>query len=152
MILDDPSAEYRARGSVLLSKFLKVTPTKLLKQTGLAEVFEDTVMPSLLFLPSLTPVDESLRLLPVAYEALYNLCDVRYPTPADTTERMRLYDRVMRQGFLQGYLHSRESHGIVEALIRQADTLVRKMGIHAVKHLKVRLYSTSLRHKVMMYT
>lgn len=137
---------------MLLSKFLKVTSTKILQQSGLGEVFEDTVMPSLLFLPSLTPVDESLRLLPVAYAALYDLCDIRYPAVANTTERMRLYDRIMRHGFLEGYLYSRENHSIVEALVRQADTLVRKMGIHAVKHLKVRLLSKSLMHKRLIDT
>jgi hypothetical protein len=38
-------------------------------------------MPSLSWLPSLTPLGESLEILPAAYGALYVLCDARYPAP-----------------------------------------------------------------------
>jgi hypothetical protein len=97
-------------------------------------------MPTLLYLPSLTPVNESLRLLGGAYGALGVLCDVRYP-PGEKEgydrERIEFLDRVMRQGVFMGYHHSSEHPAIVQLLLEQTKILVGKMGIHAVKHLKV---------------
>src|ERR1700726_550864 len=49
-LLDDPSTVVRVRGLRILSDLLKRIPSKILQQTGLAEVFEDAVMPTLLFL------------------------------------------------------------------------------------------------------
>jgi hypothetical protein len=36
-----------------------------------------------------------------------------------------------------GYGHSSDHFQIVELLVRETDALVRRMGLHAVKHLKV---------------
>jgi len=98
-------------------------------------------MPTLLYLPSLTPVNESLRLLGGAYGALGVLCDARYPIREKVEyekERIEFLDRVMRQGIFMGYHHSSEYPAIVQLLFEQTKILVEKMGIHAVKNLKVR--------------
>lgn len=52
-----------------------MTP-QTLTQTGLGFVFEDAVAPTLMFLPSLTPIKESELLVPAAWEAIFTLCDV----------------------------------------------------------------------------
>jgi hypothetical protein len=121
--------------------------TKLLKQTGLGEVFEDAVSPTLMYLPAVTPVEESLKLLPSAYEAMFVLGSVQYPRPVsgtqtqrgkEETENMKFYDRMMREGILRGYVHAQEYSGIVDILLQQLASLVERMGIYGVKHLKVR--------------
>jgi len=117
--------------------FLPKLNSKLLAQTGLGEVFEDAVTPTLLFLPSLTPLEESLQLLPASYDALFVLADVRFTDDeAGHSSRLKLYDRIMRKGVLTGYLHSNDCPAIVEILVTQISRILSKMGIHSVKYLK----------------
>lgn len=137
VLLDDTSPFVRARGLQVLMDILSKTPAKVLQQTGLDEVFEDTVIPTLLFLPNTTPLEESLQVLKPAYLALFKLGQVRFPTKKDQPNRMKFLDRIMRQGILQGFLHSRDNIAIVKLLLTQLVTLIEGMGIHAVKHLKV---------------
>ncbi|KAH8678662.1 hypothetical protein BGZ60DRAFT_401540 [Tricladium varicosporioides] len=137
-MLDDPNTGIRARGCSILTTFLPKLPPSHLKQSGLAEVFEDALMPTLLFLPNLTPVGESVVLLPAVYEALYALCDVRYPKD-DKDEKVgrdKFLDGLLRNGVLKGYLHSSEHPEIVKVLLEELRVIVVKMEIHAVKHLK----------------
>lgn len=145
-LLDDPSTPIRSRGLSITSSFLPKMGGKRLMFTGLAEVFEDAVIPTLMFLPSITPVDESMQLLGPAYNALFILADVRWgPATTEKTGReseneqkqIKFYDRVMRKGILSGYMHAHEYLEIVELLTSEIEVLVKKMGIHAVKHLKV---------------
>jgi hypothetical protein len=136
-LLDDPSTVVRVRGLHILREMLGRIPPNVLQQAGLGEVFEDAVIPTLLFLPTLTPVEESLSLLKSAYLALLALADVRYPSKNDRSDRLKFLDRVMRQGVLQGFMHSGENVKIAELLVNEATTLFENMGIHAVKYLKV---------------
>jgi Tti2 family len=96
-------------------------------------------MPTLHFLPSLTPVEDSLKLLRAAYAVLLKLGDTLYPTDEKRPSKLKLLDRTMRQGVLQGFLYSRDNVHVSQLLVEEADTLICRMGIHAVKHLKVRL-------------
>jgi len=136
-LLDDSTTTARYHGLAILINFLKKTPTKFLQQTGLGEVIEDAVIPTLLFLPSLTPVDESIMLLGPAYTALFDLASIQFPQKADQVRRMKLLDRVMRQGILQGFQHSGDILQIAELLLEKSEILISLMGVHAVKHLKV---------------
>lgn len=109
----------------------------MLQQTGLGDVFEDAVMPTLLFLPELTPVEESVSLLTSAYSALSSLGEVRYPNKEERSNKMKFLDRIMRQGVLQGFIHSGDNVRIAELLVKEIITLFDSMGINAVKYLKV---------------
>ena len=99
-------------------------------------MFEDAIHPTLLFLPSITPVRESLQLLPVAYEALGALCDARF-LAANDPERLKFLDSIIRRGILPGYLHSSQTPALVRILIFELSKTMSRMGIHSVKHLKV---------------
>lgn len=145
-LLDDPSTPIRSRSLSILSAFLPKIGGKRLQQTGLAEVFEEAVMPTLMFLPSITPVNESIQLLPPAYNALFILADVRWGTGSNagiepesktSIEKMKFYDQIMRKGILRGYGHAHEHVKIVILLTEEIGTIVEKMGLAAVKHLKV---------------
>jgi hypothetical protein len=138
-LVDDTSTYIRVRGLCILNDLLSKTPARFLEWTGLGEVFEDAVMPTLLLLPSLTPVADSLKLLRAAYEVLHKLGDTLYPTDEKRPSKLKLLDRIMRQGVLQGFFNSRDNVHVSQLLAEEADTLICRMGIHAVKHLKVRL-------------
>lgn len=138
-LLDDPTTSVRVKGLEILQELLSKTPDQLLNQTGLGEVFEHAVLPTLLFLPGLTPVKESLQLLPQAYAALFSIADVRFPVREDEIKKTEIYDRVMRLGVLQGFLHSKHNALIIEVLLQQMGLLVSRMGIYSVKYLKVSL-------------
>ena len=94
-------------------------------------------MPSLLYLPPLTPSDQSIQLLAAAYESLYTLARIRYPKDVDSKERARFFDHILRRGVLEGLSHVSENVHIMTVLLKQVDILVQGMGIHSVKHLKV---------------
>ncbi|KAF8849142.1 hypothetical protein BDZ45DRAFT_604813 [Acephala macrosclerotiorum] len=163
-LLDTPTVNILVPSLETLSAFLPKLSTKLLQQTGLGEVFEDAVMPTLLYLPSITPVEESVQILPAAFEALFALCNVRYPPPTPSMDpgalgsrssslitlnsktssmeantpdqRLAFLDRVMRKGILTAYLHASDLPQITTILLLALSTLVSKMGINCVKHLK----------------
>lgn len=144
-LVDDPDTAVRARGLVLLQTFVASVPDggRLLHTTGLDSVLADAVFPTLLFLPRLTPENESLQLLAPAYAALLGLASAAAaghgpcahglpPKPAAD-----LLDRILRQGIYPGYFHASEHIRIVEELVRQTGRVVAAMGVYAVKHLKV---------------
>jgi hypothetical protein len=138
-LLDDPVTSIRVKGLQFVKLMLENTPANILKQSGLGEVIEDAIMPTLLFLPSLTPVDESALLLRSAYEALFVLADVRFPTKEESYTKMKGLDRIMREGVLQGREHCRDSVKIIEILLEVLDKLICRMGVFSVKHLKASL-------------
>jgi hypothetical protein len=113
-------------------------------QTGLGSVFEDAVFPTLLYLPTITPLDESLVLLPAAYSALFALYSVRFDPDEKEKEKgkekekegMKFLDKLLRKGILAGYAYTSEDPSIVEILLIQLKILIEKMGIGSVKHLK----------------
>ncbi|KAK4193799.1 hypothetical protein QBC35DRAFT_6758 [Podospora australis] len=131
-LTDDGTTPIRHRGLLLLADFLSKFPTKILQSTGLGQVFQDAILPTLSFLPSLTPEDESLQLLVPAYEALLILAK-KQSTPA---AKNALLDRIIREGIFMGYFHAKEHVRIVEVFCRQTVEILTLMGIHGVKHLK----------------
>ena len=136
-LADDSTTQVRARGLEILARFLAKFPGKKLQDTGLATVFEQAVLPTLLYLPALTPVDESLQLLEPAYAALLALAD-RLRADESGKQRTQLLGKLLREGVFTGYFHAREHVRIVNLLFRQAACIVTLMGINSVKHLKVR--------------
>ncbi|EFX03905.1 hypothetical protein CMQ_833 [Grosmannia clavigera kw1407] len=131
-LVDDADTDVRARGLVLLRVFVDRLPDggRLLRQTGLDSVLAEAVLPTLLFLPRLTPEEESLQLLDPAYDALLAIA------AKGSTSTSTLFDRILRDGILAGYFHASEHVRVVEVLARQAGRLVEAMGIAATKHLK----------------
>ncbi|KJR87899.1 uncharacterized protein SPSK_07245 [Sporothrix schenckii 1099-18] len=147
-LVEDADTPVRARGLGLLTEFVAVVPDGggLLHSTGLDSVLADAVFPTLLFLPRLTPENESLQLLGPAYSALLSLAKAAGAGSNTSTAVANkglppnaaaiLLDRILREGIYAGYFHASEHIHIVEELMRQAGRIVEAMGIYAVKHLK----------------
>ncbi|KAH6856481.1 hypothetical protein B0I37DRAFT_301774 [Chaetomium sp. MPI-CAGE-AT-0009] len=145
-LADDGTTPVRRRGLLILADFLAKFPDKTLHGTGLAQVFEDAIFPTLSFLPSLTPEQESVELLVPAYDALLILARKQ---PAVGKEgiagalKNSFLDRMLREGVLGGYFHAKDHVRIVEVLCQQTAAILDEMGVHAVKHLKVSCPSIS---------
>ena len=137
-LIDDSSTTYKVKGCELLTKFLTTRPSHILESRGLGEVFQNALMPYLLYLPTLTPEEESLQLLNAVYPTLIILVNARYSREQDRMPRMKAFDQLLRYGVLKGYAHAGECARIAETLVQRIADLVDEMGIASVKHLKVR--------------
>ncbi|KAI9649859.1 hypothetical protein NHQ30_002441 [Ciborinia camelliae] len=160
-LLDSPSNSIRIHTLNLLPTLFPKMGDKVLLQTGLGDVFEDAIHPVLLFLPSLTPVEDTSNLLPAGYQALYALLDVIWPGKEGETNisdvivptnnpsnpisdisksgarvRLAFLDRIMRHAILPAHHHCQEIPSVVEILIAQIGIVIAEMGIWGVKHLK----------------
>ncbi|KAK3353539.1 hypothetical protein B0T25DRAFT_214675 [Lasiosphaeria hispida] len=137
-LTDDNTTAVRCRGLKILIKFLAKFPSKTLRNAGLSQVFEDAIFPTLSYLPTLTPEDESVQLLDPAFEVLLCLADMLETTTASgaTNHKMKLLDKMLREGVFSAYFHAKVHVHIVELLYRQLALILNQMGIYAVKHLK----------------
>ncbi len=124
----------RVRGLRTLRTFLEKLQPKTLQSTGLSSVVEEAVLPTLMYLPSLTPEAESVQLLRPAYAALLALAD----SQASREEKERLLDKTLRDGVFAAFFYAREHVRIVEVLGEQTALILQALGLGAVKHLKVR--------------
>ena len=138
-LIDDSSINYKIRGCELLVTFMKVAPSQVLERTGLGEVFQNALMLCLLYLPSLTPEEESLRLLDAVYPTLTALVNARFTGEKYRASRMKAFDQILRFGVFKGYTHAGENVTVAKLLVKSATNLVNEMGIASVKHLKVRV-------------
>ncbi|KAI3554181.1 hypothetical protein CABS02_05597 [Colletotrichum abscissum] len=135
-LLDDPDTENKARGLAVLGDFLVKCPGKVLVQTGLGDIFEQSVFPTLLSLPTLTPEKESLLLLDPAYSAIIRLAKIQFPGEGDRDKKKGLLTRLLREGVFMGYWQASDYVGIVELLARQTTSIVNELGFLATAHLK----------------
>jgi tRNA nucleotidyltransferase/poly(A) polymerase len=139
-VMDDMDLRVRVRGCEMLTDLLDATPSGLLAKTGLAPLFEENLMVSLSYLPTLTPEDESVVILGVTLRALLSLADCAYPAPPSgqrpNEKRMKFLDKILRHGILRPYAHVSEYVRVVEVLFCYLPSVLEKMGIDSVKHVK----------------
>ncbi|KAI0817988.1 hypothetical protein GGR55DRAFT_50915 [Xylaria sp. FL0064] len=158
-LLDEPQpVSLKLRALSIFRKFWRRCPEGLLSRTGLAEVFEQAVFPTVLNLPSLTPEAESRDLLAAAYPALFDIAGIDN-TDSETTEyegtseqeasrkrslqskgfseaQRKLLDKIVREGIMVGYHHAKQHIRLVEFFCQTLRRLVSGMGILSVKYLK----------------
>jgi tRNA nucleotidyltransferase (CCA-adding enzyme) len=137
-MLDDIDTEYKAQGCELLKSLLDKTPPLLLKRTGLAEVFEEALMPCLGYLPTLTPEDQSARLLSIAYPTLISLSNTLSSTAPSTSTpspRTTLLDNLIRKGVLMTFTYCPEHAKINTVTTKNLAVILNSLGLESVKHL-----------------
>lgn len=105
----------------------------LLKRTGLAPVFWDSVLPCLSYLPPLTPTREAAPLQRAAYKCLRVLAHAR--EPKDARKRSQLLDAVIREGFLRGQAFAGEHVLLAVVMVEELADVIEAMGIWSVRHL-----------------
>lgn len=135
---EDSSTHIRSSGIRLIHLWIKTTPINIARTSGLLLVFEENVLvPSLGYLPSLTPEAESVQLVEPSLEALLTLCE--RIGDRSSGEWGRVADKIFRQGILSAYHHvagGGRYPRLVEVLVRQMGRVVEYLGVHAVKYLK----------------
>lgn len=150
-ITDDIDIEFKAVGCDLLKLLLDKTPPALLNRTGLGVVFEEALMPCLGYLPTLTPEDESAKLLSVAYPALISLSKaLDFDTPHSNTpnRRIKVLDTLVRKGVLMTYTYCPEHAKVLTTLCAQLCSILSSLQLDSIKHLPhiVPMLSSILTH------
>lgn len=134
----------------LATSLLPKLPQRILEQTGLGDVIEEAIMPITTYLPSLTPTDESVLLLRAAYEALFTLLHARFSGKATDPKRAKMLDKMLRKGVIYAYHHCPENLTIVFPLLDVMGDVIKKMGVQAIKHLKVRFTQYTLIERAVL--
>lgn len=137
-LVEDESIEVKARGLRSLTVFVETCPAQVLQNTGIGRVFSDVTFPLLLYLPSVTPEDESVTILSPAYDVLTKLAE-RTGSP-DSSERRKLFDKILRDGVFAGHHHASQYTRIVKVLMQKTAAVVNCLGIYSIKHLSVCCY------------
>lgn len=161
-LLDSAETEMKTRAIRIFSAFWARCPPGLMDRVGLTSVFEDAVFPAVLYLPSLTPEDESILLLDAAYPALAQLAGLSHApppsplhgqpanqadeketeriitTPDLTAQQRKLMDKIVRDGVMTGHFHARDYARLTMLFCEELHLLVSGTGILAIKYLKVR--------------
>ncbi|KAL2864495.1 Tti2 family protein [Aspergillus lucknowensis] len=87
-LVDDDQVFFKRRGCLLLSQLLipiRESKSDILRRTNLCSVFEDAIRPCFHSLPTITPEEDSVRLLAAAYPALRSLLQTSYRPLAPAT-------------------------------------------------------------------
>ncbi|KAF9870862.1 putative poly polymerase protein [Colletotrichum karsti] len=135
-LIDDTDTRYKAQGLAILQSFLARCPSSVLQDTGLGEIFEQSIFPSLMSLPTLTPEEESVQLLDPAYGAAIRLASAQFPEERSRPRKNRLFVRLLREGIISGYWYASEYPRTVELLVRQASLVVQHLGTFTIPHVK----------------
>jgi tRNA nucleotidyltransferase (CCA-adding enzyme) len=145
-LVDDWEAKYKTLGVELTQQLFQVTAPSMLARTGLGEVFEEALMPCLTFLPDVTPEQDSIPLLNVAYPTLLNLAALRYPqsplsssnanSTAITKDRIKLLDSLIRKGTIYGCTYCSNYPRVTATLFTHLVPILNILGIDSVKHLQ----------------
>ncbi|KAH2305507.1 hypothetical protein KXV26_008556 [Aspergillus fumigatus] len=167
-LIDDDSVTYKTRGCLLLTQLLtpiRESKSDILQRTNLASVFEDAVRPCLLSLPSITPEDDAIKLLGVAYPALLSLLQTNYHTAtsrsaanANRDKYISSVARTLRENLISSFHHISSTNRtsissfasfpyprLSTLLFNQMYPLFLELGIHTTKYLQEivpLLYST----------
>jgi hypothetical protein len=103
----------------------------------------DAIKPCLSYLPSLTPPNESARLLQQAYPTLLQLSDLLHPGDSERRKKMLFLDDVLINGVYKGLdhtAHDRDGHdnlAVARLLLEQVSIIVGRMNTWSVRHLQV---------------
>ncbi|RBR11173.1 uncharacterized protein FIESC28_09163 [Fusarium coffeatum] len=132
-LVEDESIEVKARGLKTLAAFVERCPAQVLQSTGIGRVFVDVTFPLLLYLPSVTPEDQSITVLSPAYDVLIKLAE--YTGNPASSERRRVFDKILRDGIFAGHHHASQHARIVQVLMQKTTVVVNCLGIYSSKHL-----------------
>ncbi|KAF4970868.1 hypothetical protein FZEAL_9961 [Fusarium zealandicum] len=133
-LAEDEEIHVKSRGLAILSSFMGKCPAQILQNTGIGRVFEDLTFPMLLYLPSITPEDQSTSIITPAYDVLIKMAE-SYNNP-QSRERRQLLDRVLRDGIFGGHFHASQYTQIVRVLMQKAASIMNCLGIYSIKHIK----------------
>lgn len=144
---------------------IRASDSDLLKRTNLSSVFDDALTPCLLSLPTITPEDEALHLLGVAYPALLFTLKTRYHVDRDSKPGQTATKQddkkayiarlitLLRDNVISSFHHvssysPASANEVISSLasfpyprlstflLDQLTILIQELGIHTTKHLQ----------------
>ncbi|KAF7545837.1 hypothetical protein G7Z17_g8870 [Cylindrodendrum hubeiense] len=121
-LAEDESTDVKSRGLEILALFVGKCPAQILQTTGIGLIFEDVTFPALLYLPSLTPEQESTKLLVPAYDVLIRLAETHQPS--QSLNRRRLLDKLLREGVFAAYFHASQYARLVQILMEMISSVM----------------------------
>lgn len=164
-LIDDGDISYKTSGCELLGALCNTVSacrSTILSRSGLADVFADSLKANFMLLPTLTPENESLKLLRQLYPAFRALVSATYPPESESASsqssrlgqnllqpstagvneayphhnvRQQMLDMILRHGILASYNHASDYVAIAEFLIHEAALVISDMQLKAVKYL-----------------
>ncbi|SCV43350.1 uncharacterized protein FFB14_07938 [Fusarium fujikuroi] len=102
-LVENESTKTKVRGLKTTREFINKCPAQVLQTTGIGRVFANVTFPLLLYLPSITPEEESMTILIPAYDVLIKLAQSTGDT--NSIERRRLFDKILRDGVFAAHSH-----------------------------------------------
>jgi hypothetical protein len=99
------------------------------------QLFEHSILPTLLSLPTVTPEMDSITLLKLGYTAALQLAMMS--DDPHNANRRRLLDAIVRDGILAGYYHASDYLSIIDVLMDNIVKVVSCLGVFSVKHMPV---------------
>ncbi|KAL6365377.1 hypothetical protein LRP88_01367 [Fusarium phalaenopsidis] len=121
-LVENESIDVKSRGLEILASFVAKCPGQVPQNTGIGRVFEDATFPMLLYLPSVTPEEQSTAILSPAYDVLTELAESSegFQNP----ERRRLLDKALRDGIFAGHFHASQYSRIVQNLLSMISSIM----------------------------
>ncbi|KAH0523493.1 hypothetical protein TsFJ059_008494 [Trichoderma semiorbis] len=143
-LAEDHNTAVRLKGLRILGHFLDKCPSNTILSAGVDNVIQEAVFPTLLFLPSTTPENESIELLYPAYRVLLQVAQL--DPDAKSLRRRRFLDKLLRDGIFVGHYHASQHARIIEVLMNMTKDIISCLGIFTAKHLQnlLQLFSTTL--------
>ncbi|PKK43108.1 hypothetical protein CI102_12856 [Trichoderma harzianum] len=136
-LVEDHNTAVRVKGLRILGHFLDKCPPNTILSAGVDNVIQDAVFPTLLFLPSTTPENESIELLYPAYRVLLQVAQL--DPDVKSLRRRRFLDKLLRDGIFVGHYHASQHARIVEVLMNITKDIISCLGIFTAKHLQVNI-------------
>ena len=158
-LIDDDSISFKTRGCSLLLQLLKPireSQSDILRRTNLSSVFEDAIKQCFFSLPTITPEDDSIRLLGVAYPALLSVLKTTYQNPADkkaTDQETYIagITKILRDHLIPSFHHISSTSTTSSStssfasfphprlstlLVNQISIILPELSIHTIKYLQ----------------
>lgn len=159
-ILDDPNPAYKTRGCQILHMVLLQTPPQFILVRGLTDLFWESLLACLSYLPfgtSNITLEESIHLLNESYDALITLASIRAQDIGSKTAISNLsaangnvglsspeyklkYAKYLGQILVEGIYHvisiSGEQVRIAQLLVQKLGVIASNMKIYFVIHLQ----------------
>ena len=158
-LIDDDSLSLKTRGCSLLLQLLKPIregQSDILRRTNLSSVFEDAIKQCFFSLPTITPEDDSIRLIGVAYPALLSVPKTTYQNPADkkSTDQETYITgitKILRDHLIPSFHHISSTSTTSSStssfasfphprlstlLVNQISIIIPELSIHTTKYLQ----------------
>lgn len=138
--LEDSNMMIKREAALCLNTLLgRLEPgTNILVKSQILPLLSGAIQPLLLALPSLTPPDQSVAILPIAYQTIFNLYKVGIPKPL---ERYLALDSLLSDTLLPSLTKCKDSLPVAEELLNITHIFLKQCDDYAAVVAKPIIYT-----------